>query len=917
MKKIQYILMGLAALATAASCMPNKLEEPLPLQKDGQEVVFTAFAPGQDTKTTVAESGPDILWSNGDQINVFFAPGRSWNPFTTELEAPSAKASFKGPLTGFTGSFEGPGSGSGFWAVYPYNYNNSRSDDGKSVITMVPFVQTGKEGSFDPAALVSVAYSKDLQLGFYNICGGLKFSLSRPGIQQIEFRSNSGSVLAGSVVVEMDGDGFPVIAETVAGTEESMVLLTAPYEEAFETGKWYYLTCLPGVLEQGWTLTFRSETETGVLEHLAQAEVKRSVWGVLENADAGVTEWKNENNMIWCNEIWYTTTDNATITPNNISRFDYDNGSAVLVENTMDDAGRGVLRFNKAVTCIPSSSFRQLPTLKTISLPVSVRIIGGSAFARSEALEEVNLREGVLEIGPSVFYGTNVQSIFVPASVKSIPYGFSQTKISSLTGPLVTADGLCVVSTEGTLMATAPALSKGEYTIPAGVNAIGPNAFYQDSTLTAVTIPGSVQKIDDYAFSYCWRLKDVVVEEGLVAIGNYAFSSCYEAKDGVVVNGLETVSLPGSLEEFGENVFYYCRNLKRFSGPWAYSEGHLLIKDGTTILAATANLEEVTIPGTVTSIADMAFWGNPSLKKVEISEGVQTIGNAAFGSCNALEEVSFPASVVSIGRNPFQSCTSLQRFTGAGAYTDGRIIERNGILYAYAPASGTEYTIPSTITQIGDNAFFLCQNLRSVTLNEGVRSIGDSAFNNSGITFIEIPSSVTNIGVSAFYGFQIQRVKFLGSTPPVLRGNPFWQSAFIYVPRTAFESYYNAASWSAYQANITFAPIKASCADIIAGQDGTNYTVTGICASIVNTNYGNWYLKDDTGEIYIYGTVDGYGNYNWSAVNIKEGDIVTVEGPKTTYNGVTELVDVKVVKVEGSKLDGSMTTEGVGVENWN
>lgn len=94
----------------------------------------------------------------------------------------------------------------------------------------------------------------------------------------------------------------------------------------------------------------------------------------------------------------------------------------------------------------------------------------------------------------------------------------------------------------------------------------------------------------------------------------------------------------------------------------------------------------------------------------------------------------------------------------------------------------------------------------------------------------------------------------------------------------------------------------ATCAEVIAGPDSKTYLVTGICTRIANTNYGNWYLEDATGEIYIYGTVNDKGNYAWSSFGIEVGDEVTVQGPKTTYNGTVELVDAQVIKVNKSLI---------------
>lgn len=103
---------------------------------------------------------------------------------------------------------------------------------------------------------------------------------------------------------------------------------------------------------------------------------------------------------------------------------------------------------------------------------------------------------------------------------------------------------------------------------------------------------------------------------------------------------------------------------------------------------------------------------------------------------------------------------------------------------------------------------------------------------------------------------------------------------------------------------------KATCAEVIAGPEKKNYLVTGVCTAIANTNYGNWYLNDGTGEIYIYGTVNASGSYAWSSFNIEVGDEVTVQGPKTVYNGTVELVDAAFVSVSKSliKVDSLSTS---------
>ena len=111
-------------------------------------------------------------------------------------------------------------------------------------------------------------------------------------------------------------------------------------------------------------------------------------------------------------------------------------------------------------------------------------------------------------------------------------------------------------------------------------------------------------------------------------------------------------------------------------------------------------------------------------------------------------------------------------------------------------------------------------------------------------------------------------------------------------------------------------------AEVNAGADGNTYRVKGVCTGIVNTVYGNWYLKDNTGELYIFGTKDKNGNngrtYPFEKWGFGVGDILTVEGPKTTYSNTVELVDVSIISIEKggfriesvSPSDGILTAEG-------
>ena len=108
----------------------------------------------------------------------------------------------------------------------------------------------------------------------------------------------------------------------------------------------------------------------------------------------------------------------------------------------------------------------------------------------------------------------------------------------------------------------------------------------------------------------------------------------------------------------------------------------------------------------------------------------------------------------------------------------------------------------------------------------------------------------------------------------------------------------------------------ATCAEVIAGPDSKTYQVKGICTAIANTTYGNWYLNDGTGEIYIYGTLDKDGKEkNFLSLGLEVGDEVIVQGPKLTYGSTVELVNVTVVTINKSLIKVDSTYVGEVASN--
>ncbi len=101
------------------------------------------------------------------------------------------------------------------------------------------------------------------------------------------------------------------------------------------------------------------------------------------------------------------------------------------------------------------------------------------------------------------------------------------------------------------------------------------------------------------------------------------------------------------------------------------------------------------------------------------------------------------------------------------------------------------------------------------------------------------------------------------------------------------------------------------------GEDGKSYRIKGTVTKIVNTTYGNMYINDGTGEAYVYGTLDASGaEKNFLSLGIEAGDILTVEGPRKTYSGTVELVNVTVISIEKSliKVDSVSVKSALPIE---
>ena len=231
------------------------------------------------------------------------------------------------------------------------------------------------------------------------------------------------------------------------------------------------------------------------------------------------------------------------------------------------------------------------------------------------------------------------------------------------------------------------------------------------------------------------------VEYKVVGIDTNAFAN---------QSGMTSVTLPNSL--------LYLAGFRGCSGLTSIEIPNSVIYIDSGSFEYCSALSSVSIGSSVTHIYGGAFNGCTALTSIVLPDAVSFIGEDAFYNCSSLTYVFFGASVETIGTYSFIGCGALETIEVSEnnpfyKSIDGVLFDHNENMLLYYPRgkTGEHYSVPSTVTAIGDNAFIYNTHIASVTLGESVISIGAFAFNACiNLTEINLPNSVTTIGNAAF-----------------------------------------------------------------------------------------------------------------------------------------------------------------------
>lgn len=281
MKKILHILLLMSLLEMVLSC--NVRIESDQIQASDGIAWINAFFP-DESKTVLGEDCQTVLWSPSDEISVFC--NTVGVKFTSLNSSPADRTTFASDETIIAGGTEGSLE-SYLYGIYPYSESNAQ--DGEEVTLTVPSSQTAVEGSFGRGAYPCIGRSRTTDMAFYNVCGGMRFTLTRGGIGKVVLTGNNDETLAGTVRVSFDENGRPSVTSIVEPCKS--ITLTAPDGGQFATGKWYYISVLPTALKKGFSMRFvrsADDGEAGTKCVTTALEVQRAHFGSIENIDSGV-----------------------------------------------------------------------------------------------------------------------------------------------------------------------------------------------------------------------------------------------------------------------------------------------------------------------------------------------------------------------------------------------------------------------------------------------------------------------------------------------------------------------------------------------------------------------------------------------------------------------------------------------------
>ena len=362
------------------------------------------------------------------------------------------------------------------------------------------------------------------------------------------------------------------------------------------------------------------------------------------------------------------------------------------------------------ISKISDQAFQKMQPQVRFSLPNTIEEIGDYAFKEATGLQSIQLNEGLMKFGYEVFMNcSNLTTINIPSTLTEISMGTFEG-CSSLSS-IVLPSNITTIGGHAFAGCTSLQTVKGSTADDIQVKKIYANAFADCTNLQHIEF-SVLENIEEGAFRNCSKLEHITLPESLIRIGEFVFAN----------TGLKTVtanrSIPPGIKAnaFDGVDLSQCTLYVPYDSKDKYMEAEVWKKFGKIVGTDNGG---VFIDKHKIGVFYYYFYDNFTAKLVPDASYTNLSGFVSVPV--SLTRDGYTYTVTAMEGKVFEGCTQL-----------------------------TEIVLPNTITKLPNRTFFGCSALTSVTLPSSLKTIGESAFEQSGITSITIPSTVTSLGISAF-----------------------------------------------------------------------------------------------------------------------------------------------------------------------
>ena len=230
---------------------------------------------GETTKTQLATEYSSVFWSVGDEVDVWV--GETAYEFTSTLKETANQSLFQGLAPADMGTS---------WVlVYPKGASTGKS--GSVISATLPATQTARANSYDPSAALLYGVSRTTSsTTCKHLYSGIRIMFTQTGIRRVSLRGNAGEKIAGDFTFDFSGD-----TPSISGGTSETIVLNAPGGGTFETGKWYFILCLPTVFSRGITITADNGSQVGYFTTETSTTFTRSI---IKNKESfTINNWAN------------------------------------------------------------------------------------------------------------------------------------------------------------------------------------------------------------------------------------------------------------------------------------------------------------------------------------------------------------------------------------------------------------------------------------------------------------------------------------------------------------------------------------------------------------------------------------------------------------------------------------------------